>query len=151
MLPGVPGTAWLFLGGAVSVDRAYRTAGWDWFPEEVPGDAQLAAAADGGPADVVVAHEAPAGGAWLGRRLRAGAADWPEREIVAAGQFQKKLRLVFDAVRPGHWWHGHHHIAYEERLDGAVIHGLACDEMPLFELTHLVDAYGRSLEEGEDA
>jgi len=150
MLPGVPETEWLFLGGAVSVDRAWRTPGWDWFSEEIPTDAQVEAAIAGGPADIVVAHEAPTGGAWLGRRLAASAADWPEPEVWAAGRFQDRLREVFDAVRPNHWYHGHHHVSYSERLGVATIHGLASDGAPLAELTRLVDSWGRPIQEDDD-
>jgi hypothetical protein len=148
--PGVAGTQWLFLGGAVSVDRAWRLPGRDWFADEVPTDAQVAAAIAGGPADVVVAHEAPTGGAWLGQRLAARAGHWPAAEIRAAGQFQDRLRQVCDAVRPAHWWHGHHHVEYEDRIGDCAVHGLACDNRPTPELTRLVDACGRPLDEPSD-
>lgn len=50
---------WLALGGAVSPDRAVRTEGVDWFPQEEITDEQAAAVIAAGPADVLVCHDCP--------------------------------------------------------------------------------------------
>lgn len=46
------------LGGAGSPDRAQRTPGRGWWPEEAPDDETLAAFVSGGPVDVLLAHDA---------------------------------------------------------------------------------------------
>jgi Calcineurin-like phosphoesterase len=54
-------TSRLALGGAVSLDRAVRTAGVNWWPEEEITWRQAGSVIDAGPADVMVTHECPAG------------------------------------------------------------------------------------------
>lgn len=53
------GRDWLALGGAVSLDRAGRTEGVDWWPEEEITLRQAGSVIDAGPADVMVTHECP--------------------------------------------------------------------------------------------
>jgi predicted phosphodiesterase len=49
----------LFMGGAGSVDKAYRTAGKDWFPEEDITDEQLARVDMTQNIDILVTHVPP--------------------------------------------------------------------------------------------
>ena len=51
----------LALGGAVSLDRAGRTEGVDWWPQEEITPRQAASVIEAGPAAVMVTHECPAG------------------------------------------------------------------------------------------
>ena len=55
------GVAVCALGGAVSIDSGFRTAGIDWFAEEHIAEADLDAVAAGGHAEVLLCHDAPAG------------------------------------------------------------------------------------------
>src|SRR5580704_14524363 len=55
------GRDWLALGGAVSLDRAGRTEGASWWPEEEITLRQAGSVIEAGPADVMVTHECPAG------------------------------------------------------------------------------------------
>ena len=55
----IGGRTVLSLGGATSVDRRWRTAGIDWWPEEAITDEQVAVAIAGGPADLMLTHESP--------------------------------------------------------------------------------------------
>lgn len=57
----VGGRSVLCLGGATSIDRQYRTQGIDWWPEEAITDRQVEMAKAGGPADIMITHESPAG------------------------------------------------------------------------------------------
>lgn len=49
------------MGGAHSIDRASLHPGRGWFPQEAIGDADIERAEQGGPADVLISHDAPAG------------------------------------------------------------------------------------------
>lgn len=53
------GTAFLFLGGAPSIDRGWRTPGKSWWPEETITAEEAARAHEHARADVVVTHDAP--------------------------------------------------------------------------------------------
>jgi len=55
------GLTWLACGGAVSVDRAIRTEGVDWWPQEEITTEQEVAISGSGHADVMVCHDCPSG------------------------------------------------------------------------------------------
>lgn len=46
---------------ALGDDRAYRVLGVSWWPEEASEAADVARCLEGGPVDVMICHEAPAG------------------------------------------------------------------------------------------
>ena len=81
------GREWLACGGGVSLDRAARTEGVDWWPEEEISGAQEAAITVGGPADVMVCHDCPAGVAHdFGRPPPGGRRRiWPATRRTASG------------------------------------------------------------------
>jgi hypothetical protein len=54
------GRRWLACGGGVSLDRACRRGGIDWWPQEEISDLQEAALIGAGVADVMVCHDCPA-------------------------------------------------------------------------------------------
>lgn len=143
---------WLGVGGAPSVDKHLRTEGVDWFPEEEVTERQVAAMIAGGPADVVVAHDAPMGTEFLGRRLQQHLDPWerkswwPVSAQARADAHQERLRRVLDGVEATRWFHGHHHVRYSSTITTArgdvQVEGLALDGEPLKELTLLVDSDG---------
>lgn len=110
------GIRFLALGGAHSVDRIRRLRDGDaWWPEERITAEQAAAAIAGGPADVMVTHDCPAG---VDIPNLADNADWfPYQEIATAEEHRRLLRTVVDAVRPASLWHGHYHRFYSQRVD----------------------------------
>ena len=55
------GLGWLACGGGVSLDRAQRTEGVDWWPDEEITDRTEAGIVAAGHADVLVSHDCPAG------------------------------------------------------------------------------------------
>jgi len=59
-----------FLGGASSVDKAYRTPGWDWFAEENIRYHEVDQLLANGPVDLLVTHSPSAGFImkWFDRR-----------------------------------------------------------------------------------
>jgi hypothetical protein len=126
------GQTWLALGGAYSVGNSRYTAGVDWWPEETIADADVAAAAAGGPVDTVIAHDAPLGvdvPGYVGHP-----AGWSDADLAAANANRARLRTVLDAVTPARLFHGHYHVRYDATLArgrGTRITGLADDGSPL--------------------
>ncbi|MFK4298472.1 putative phosphodiesterase [Arthrobacter sp. GAS37] len=49
------------LGGAFSVDYEHRTEGKDWWSSEEPAPEEAKRLIDGGPLDILISHDAPAG------------------------------------------------------------------------------------------
>jgi len=144
-------TRWLAIGGATSVDRFLRREGVDWFAQEALSVAQEAAIADAGQSDVVVAHDAPWGVPFLIEHYnldqppetRGG---WPPDALRDSDQHMRRMRALLDAVRASAWFHGHHHVQYDDVVtteQGPVaVHGLARDGSKLTAGTLLVDASG---------
>lgn len=98
------GKTWLALGGAVSVDKNFRTEGVDWFPEEEI-TAEQEAAACWGQADVLLSHDAPTEEPlWL----PPPPPEWLPM-IARAEAHRDVLQRVCEAVRPSWVFHGHYH------------------------------------------
>lgn len=106
------GLVWMGLGGAVSVDRHRRTPGVDWFAAEELTYADTVRAVAGGPVDVMVTHDAPAGA----RVPLPADAHWPVDALADADRHRQLLRAVVDAVTPAYLFHGHYHIRYGDDL-----------------------------------
>ena len=119
---------WLALGGAVSLDKARRTEGRDWWPQEEITWRQAGAAIEAGPADVLVTHECPAG---VDHDFPPPPSWWAQSDLRRSDAHRALLREVVLAVRPRWLMHGHLHIGYQRTVDlgaGPVeITGLDCD------------------------
>lgn len=119
------GLRFLALGGAHSVDRQHRVAGIEWWPQETITIEDALRACEGGPAEVMLTHDAPAGHHIPGL-LPAGT--FPSEEIAASDRHREVLRRVVDVVRPRAVWHGHYHSRYTAETDsGCVITGLGAE------------------------
>jgi hypothetical protein len=122
------GREWLALGGAVSLDRAGRTAGINWWPEEEITRAQARSVIGAGPADVMVTHECPAG---VEHAFPPPPSWWSPDDLRRNDAHRALLREIVLAVRPRWLMHGHLHLSYQRRVDlggGPVeITGLDCD------------------------
>lgn len=94
-----------FCGGAESIDRARRTAGVSWWPEERMSAAQIRRATNMGPLDVLITHDTStavfdqlterSNHAW-------GKQTFGERERTAIDE-------ILEATQPAWHAHGHHH------------------------------------------
>lgn len=119
------GRTWLALGGGVSLDRAIRKEGRDWWPEEeITGD-EAAEAVAGGPAHVMVTHDCPSG---VAHSFPPPPPFW---DLARGDAHRERLQGVVDQVRPGWLLHGHLHRAYQ-RVTGMAhgpveVTGLDCD------------------------
>jgi hypothetical protein len=122
-------TTLLALGGAHSVDRPWREPGRSWWSGETITDTDIAVAVSGGPVDVLISHDCPAGVDIPG--LEETAHLWPADQIAAAEAHRRRLRTVVDEVRPRAIWHGHFHRRYTAKADlgygPVVVQGLDCD------------------------
>ncbi len=91
----------LFAGGAMSVDRKFRTEGRDWFPEEVLRPEHLPSPVPD--ADVVVSHTVP---------LRFGL-NLLSSSVYPAGNLfdpsREALDIVLEGAKPDIWIAGHWH------------------------------------------
>lgn len=126
------GETWLALGGAVSVDKDWRTPGHEWWSEEQLsfGDMLTASRA---PADVMITHDCPSGVDISA--IRGNPHGFPAHSLREAEAHRDHMRLVVDEVKPGLLIHGHYHTRYVDMLIGedyfTEIQGLDCDGAPL--------------------
>jgi len=122
------GRDWLALGGAVSLDRAGRTEGTGWWPEEEITVRQAGAVMEAGPADVMVTHECPAG---IEHTFPLPPPWWSQADLRRSDAHRSLLREVVLAVRPRWLMHGHLHLSYQRQVDlggGPIeVTGLDCD------------------------
>lgn len=123
------GRKWLVVGGAASVDRAWREEGFDWFPEELITDEQERMISDAGHADVLLSHDRPSE-AYLS--LPAGI--WPDKDIAIANAHRERMQRICDSVQPSYIMHGHYHMAVQDevKMDWGMVRvsGFGCDGMP---------------------
>lgn len=148
-------TRWVAVGGAVSVDRYGRTEGIDWFHAEALTDEEASQIIAGGPADVMLAHDAPWGVPGLMEVLkadlpvwqRAGKGGWSAELLERSDTHQQRVRRVVDEVAARVVFHGHYHRRYDDALGTAhgeaQVHGLGSDTDPVLRLCLLVDAAGQ--------
>ena len=100
----INGKTFYTMGGAHSIDKAYRTPYVSWWPEEVPSASEWRegfcnVTAEGDWVDFVITHEGPAG---------------IVRHICRREFQQDSVSGAHDAfarsVSFGHWFFGHHHV-----------------------------------------
>jgi predicted phosphodiesterase len=91
------------LGGAYSVDKAWRKEGKDWWADEEPTVEQAEKLVAGGPVDVLITHDVPAG-----VPVRSGL-DLPADIVEKADRTRFLLRDVVDKLAPPHLFSGHWH------------------------------------------
>jgi hypothetical protein len=108
------GRTWLALGGGVSLDKAGRTKGRNWWPQEEITDDQERAVIAGGHAEVMATHECPAG---VTHTFPPPPSWWDPRDLARNDAHRERLQRVVDAVRPAHLMHGHLHIGYQRECD----------------------------------
>lgn len=122
------GHTFLSFGGAASVDSQWRTTGVDWFPSEVPTDADVERAIAGGPAEIMLTHEAVNGGTAKVERSLLGPSSWPLEALYYSADSRRRVTKLWDAVSPNILLHGHMHIPDEiELADGRRVVSMGCD------------------------
>lgn len=118
----------LALGGAVSVDKKWRQLDVSWWTQETLTDEEIATAVAGGPVDVLVSHDCPAG-----FRIP-GLSDnppFPPEAILESEAHRIRLSQVVDVVQPRFVFHGHYHVSYTRTVNfdygPCNVYGLDCD------------------------
>lgn len=135
------------VGGAVSVDKAQRTFGRSWWPQEEITDAQQARIVAAGPTDILFTHDAPMGVA-TPKLPRADFLRWVGPTVATqSDHHQLRITRIADALTPQLLIHGHFHARYTDTLTSTAeagtgtytctVEGLACEHMNgnLVELT----------------
>ena len=99
------------LGGAPSIDLLYRVAGRDWWPQEGITEDDVATVADGGPGDIMLAHDAPEPLVpKVEHIVTRNPGGWGSRELAYCARGRDLLTAAFTAVRPRLLAHGHYHV-----------------------------------------
>lgn len=140
----VAGIPFLSLGGAASVDAAWRVPGRDWWPDEAITDGQVEAAIEGGPATVMITHESPSTTPVESvlRILSSNPLGFPPRSLAYSAASREQVGRVWDAVRPSVLFHGHMHApGVGATTDGREVVSLGMDDQPgnlaLLDVTHM--------------
>lgn len=108
------GRTWLACGGGVSLDKAIRTEGADWWPEEEITAGQEAEMIAAGRAGVMLAHDCPSG---VGHVFPGRPAWWDPADVERSLRHEERLQRIVDAVQPAHIIHGHLHRGYRLTCD----------------------------------
>jgi len=108
------GREWLACGGGVSLDRAVRRLGHDWWPEEEITSEQEAAIIGGGTAEVMVCHDCPSA---VPHAFPPPPSEWSPSDLARNDANRSRLQRIVDAARPAHLMHGHLHRAYKRTCD----------------------------------
>jgi len=117
------GVSFVSLGGAPSVDRGWRVDAMRkndfpiWWEEEdiTPGD--ILKTVQGGPADVMVAHDAPFGVPQIEKRIAGNPNGFRPEDLAYAYLGRNKMSHVVDIVRPKVFLHGHYHFMVDDQLE----------------------------------
>lgn len=121
------GRQWLALGGAASVDRAFRQEGHSWFREEEISLIQAGLVSLRGHADVMITHECPRK-VTRGLGLRDTMPGW---DYEVSRSHQELLDRVVNHIEPEYLFHGHMHIAHQATVGypfGKLqVRGFGCD------------------------
>lgn len=132
------GMSFLALGGASSIDKAYRKEGVSWWPQEVITREQADAVMADGPADIMICHDTPAGYEVPGLLP---SSMWSKHRLQVCADHRLLLREIVKVVRPAYIWHGHYHSRYQHhlRLTDTIITGLNCDGSTFSDNMQVVD------------
>jgi len=86
-------------GGADSIDKEWRTPGFDWFPEETISQSDLDRCLEWEGVSAVLAHDVFEGN--YARTLNMA--------VFKRNSSSRALQVILDSIKPRWWFHGHHH------------------------------------------
>ena len=111
------GHTFMSFGGAASLDYAYRRARGTWWAAEMPTDADVASAIDGGSVEVLITHETITGGtAKVEAVLRSNPQEWDEAAVEYSRVSRGLVTTLWAGVEPALLFHGHLHVADRAHL-----------------------------------
>lgn len=107
------------VGGAVSVDKAHRTMGIDWWPEEVISSAEFQEFTDPAtglsPTDILLTHDAPAESDIPFPISRETFESWVGSAIAREAETHRQvISGIVSRVQPTLVVHGHYHVGYAD-------------------------------------
>lgn len=97
-------------GGAVSIDKAYRTEGWDWWPDEELSTAELYAIVDRYvelKPEIVITHECPES---VATELMAA---FNKVKVGDGSRTRQAFEVMLHHHQPKQWFFGHWHHSIE--------------------------------------
>jgi hypothetical protein len=108
------GVSFMSLGGGISIDKDRRVTGLSWWREESLSYGQIQRAIDGGPVDVMLTHDCPAGVRPLEKFLQTETARFgvPYKTEFASTMHRKALGEATAVAQPRLLVHGHYHHRY---------------------------------------
>ncbi len=126
----IEGETWLFVGGAISINRLDRIPGKNWWTNE----AMVLDEALAQPADVLVTHS---GSSWttppaselLNYYIEAEAAMGLTTLRQELHDETRRHDRLFEIVRPRQWYHGHYHRSVTYLHEGCMIRQLDVAEL----------------------
>lgn len=108
----VNGISFLSMGGAPSIDKEWRDAGKDWWPQEVITEEMEIEARNGGHAQVMLTHDAPKGGTpQVDHIINNNPQGWPSKMLNYCAEGRARMDRIVADVKPEFLFHGHYHVA----------------------------------------
>lgn len=99
------------LGGAPSVDYHDRIPQQSWWEQEMLTGADVDHVVRSGPADLMVAHDAPERSTErVSRTVQTNPMRWPDDALLYAAEGRDLITRAADAVQPLVYAHGHYHV-----------------------------------------
>lgn len=119
------GVRFLACGGAVSIDKAHRTEGLSWWPQELVRDEDVERCVAGGDCDVLLSHDSP-NNPQLQRALDMYSEynHMPYKVDAISRANREKMDQIADGTNPKRVYHGHYHHRYTWPTDRRVVVGL---------------------------
>lgn len=114
------GTRFLFVGGAPSIDHAFRSPGHSWWPEECITDDEFELAMTAHDIHVIVTHDAPDFPPGFGPKGDPGF-------CAKAVDSMKKIFTLVEHHQPDMLVHGHWHHRYSRMQGRTQVVGLDCN------------------------
>lgn len=111
----VAGRSFVSLGGAASINFPDLKEGISWWREEAITAGDIYRLAEGGRADIMLAHDAPIGISALENSHRTGK-KWSLEGLAYSDESRRMMSAAVDIVRPMMFFHGHYHLDYRETL-----------------------------------
>lgn len=124
----ISGRRFVSLGGAASINFPDLKEGISWWREEAITAGDIYRLADGGPAQIMLAHDAPNGISALENSHRNGK-KWSVEGLEYSDQSRRMMDAAVDIVRPMMFFHGHYHLDYRETIvrgGGALMFDVNC-------------------------
>lgn len=116
------GVSFVALGGAPSVDRAWRIANQRqaiypfWWPEEDITAEDIEKTVSGGYADVMIAHDAPWGVPQIEERIKDNPLGFEDEDLEYALEGRLKMLAAINGVSPKIFVHGHYHFPVDDSI-----------------------------------